>query len=238
MAWDYGSQYQLQRWVLERPDELNTDLTARNKALASWAQKIEWISPTSETTKELRDDAWNAIGLPEPSPQQAGWWPKGGAVWDAVARVHGSAGEVGGILVEAKGRVGELRSGGCKATAPESIQKISSALADVQASLGATPSPAWMGACYQPANRLAMLWFARCRSTPTVPVWLVSLYFLGENYPAVKAPHVGPTTEAAWRPIIQAVHAEVGLPPAPHELSPWWVESFLPVLEPPAAPGP
>lgn len=48
--------------------------------------------------------------------------------------------EIGALLVEAKGRVGELRSGGAKATAQSSIDTIRSAFADVQASLGVAPN--------------------------------------------------------------------------------------------------
>lgn len=126
---------------------------------------------------EPRDEAWKIIGLDGDSPAQAGWWPKGGAVWDAGAQVHGPDGQLGGILAEAKGREGELTSGGCKATAEQSIKAIRSALADVQNEFGIAPSPEWMGPCYQPANRLAVLWYARIRCQPPVPLWLVSLYF-------------------------------------------------------------
>jgi hypothetical protein len=234
VPWDYGSQHQLRRWILERPDAVNRDLLSRNPELAAWAETIEWISPTAASTVELRDQAWATAGLSEPSPRSAGWWPAGGAVWDAVARVHGTGGETGAIFLEAKGREGELTSGGCKATAPQSLETIRSALADVQASLGVTPSPEWMGACYQPANRLATLWFAREKRQPPAKVWLVSMYFLGEHYPTVKQgePHVGPTTEDAWEPIIAGLHSRMGLPAHPHLLSDWWIESFLPALEP------
>lgn len=168
MAWDYGSQHQLRRWILERHEEVNQDLIARNTELAKWARNIEWISPTASSDVELRDQGWEAVGLSAPSPQDAGWWPAGGAVWDAVARVRGPAGEIGGIFVEAKGREGELTSGGCTATAAKSLETIRSALADVQASLGTTPSPEWMCACYQPANRLAMSRSLARSSSPRV----------------------------------------------------------------------
>src|SRR5215210_913411 len=218
MAWDYGSQHQLRRWILERPDAVNADLLKRNHALRGWANKIEWLSPRHDTNVELRDQAWTEIGLAAPSPREAGWWPRGGAVWDAVARVHGRDGEIGGIFLEAKGRAGELTSGGTKATEP-AISTIKSALADVQAYLGVVPSEAWLRACYQPANRIALLWYARERCDPPVPVWLVSLYFLGEEYPTATKPEVGPQSEAAWEPIIEALHKRMGLPEHPHALT-------------------
>jgi hypothetical protein len=88
MGWDYGSQHQPRRWILERPDAVNNDLLTRDPGLAAWAQTIEWISPTVASTVELRDQVWATAGLPEPSPLSTGRWPAGGAVWDAVARVH------------------------------------------------------------------------------------------------------------------------------------------------------
>jgi hypothetical protein len=90
----------LRRWIVERPGDVNRELTSRNEELASWARRIEWLWPTAESGVE----AWQFIGLDGDSPVQAGWWPKGGAVWDAGARVHGPDGQIGGLLVEAKGR--------------------------------------------------------------------------------------------------------------------------------------
>ncbi len=233
MAWSYGSQHQLRRWILERPDDVTRDLRANNKELREWGSRVEWLSPRPDTHVELRDEAWREIGLVAESPQEAGWWPSGGGVWDAIARVHGSSGEVGGIFVEAKGRSGELTGGGMKATSAESVAKIKSALADVQAGLGVTPSTDWLRGCYQPANRLALLWYARKKCDPPAPVWLVSLYFLGEHYPKAATTEIGPEAEESWERILKALHERIGLPKPPHALSPWWIESFLPALEPP-----
>ena len=60
---------------------------------------------------------------------------------------------------------------------------IKAALADVQADLGVAPSEEWLRACYQPANRLALLWYARQRCDPPVPAWLVSLYSSARSTP-------------------------------------------------------
>jgi len=231
-AWPYGSQHQLRRWIVERPNEVNHELTSRNDEMAAWAQRIEWLWPTAASGVEQRDEAWQIIGLDGDSPAQAGWWPKGGAVWDAGARVHGPDGQVGGILVLAKGREGELTSGGCKATGEQSIKAIRSALADVQNEFGVAPSPEWMGPCYQPANRLAVLWYARIKRRPPVPLWLMSLYFCGERYPTVTGELIGPASEEEWEPVIGGIHRRMGLPPHPHALTPWWIEAFLPALEP------
>jgi hypothetical protein len=232
-SWPYGSQHQLRRWIVERPDEVNRELTSRNEGLRAWAQRVEWLWPSAESGAEPRDEAWQIIGLDGDSPVQAGWWPKGGAVWDAGGRVHGPDGQVGAILVEAKGREGELTAGGCKATDEQSIKTIRSALADVQNELGVTPSPEWMGACYQPANRLAVLWYARVKRQPPVPLWLVSLFFCGEHYPTATGELIGPASEQDWEPVIDDIHRRMGLPPHPHALTPLWIEAFLPALEPP-----
>lgn len=232
-TWPYGSQHQLRRWITERPDELNHALTSRNDDLAGWAHKIEWLWPTAASGAEQRDGAWALIGLDEPSPTAAGWWPRRGQVWDAGARVHGPDGQIGGLLVEAKGRENELTTTlGCTATSEQSIETITSALADVQNALNVAPSPEWMGACYQPANPLAALWYARIKRDPPVPVWLVSLYFTGERYKTVTGAIVGPASAEEWEPIIESLHRRMGLPPAPHLLTPWWIEAFLPALEP------
>ena len=174
------------------------------------------------------------MGLPGPSPVGDGWWPKGGAVWDAGARVHGPDGQIGGVLVEAKGRESELTSGGCKATSETSIKTIRSALADVQNALGVAPSHEWMGACYQPANRLAFLWYSRVKRDPPVPVWFVSLVLhrraLRDRRGRAGSAH--PAREA-WEPIIEALHKRMGLPPRAALSSPHrWIEAFLPALEP------
>ena len=233
MPYDYGSQYQLRRWVLERTDEFNAHLRRASPTLDEWVDDIAWIAPAAEDHHELRDEAWSAAGLPTPSPQDAGWWPPGGQVWDAVAKATGTDGQAGAIFVEAKGRESELRSGGSRATDPESISAIHSALADVQAAVETPIGTNWMGPTYQPANRLAMLYFARCKRQPPVPVWLVSLYVCGERYKSVSG-IVGPADEETWRPIIRSLHDEMGLPHGRTVLSEWWIELFLPALAPPA----
>ena len=99
MPYDYGSQYQLRRWVLERTDELNAYLRGASPTLDEWVDDIAWIAPVAEDHHELRDEAWSAAGLPTPSPQDAGWWPQRGPVWDAVAKATGRDGQAGAIFV-------------------------------------------------------------------------------------------------------------------------------------------
>ena len=44
---------------------------------------------------------------------------------------------------------------------------------------------------------------------------------------------VGPQRKEVWEPIIEALHTRIELPHHPHALTPWWIESFLPALQPP-----
>jgi hypothetical protein len=225
---DYGSQYQLRRWVNEEPDELTRRILGACQSLREWPpDKVEWLSPTPAHPAELRDEAWAAVGLPSPSPQEADWWPVGGPVWDAVARVEGPDEQCGGVFIEAKGRRSELRGPGTRAQ-DERRDKIKTALFDVQASIGVGPPPAdWLGRSFQPANRLAYLWFSRVKNDPAAPVWLISMYFLAETYRDTVKAATGPATEAEWRPLIGALHQEMELPEPPHLLSPYWGEVFL-----------
>lgn len=235
--YSYGSQRELFQYLIdpEHRRRINRTLLEDSPTLCDFAQvpaAIEWVSPDPKTGKELKDSAWEEIGLRAPSPPAVGWWPQSGPAWDAVARVTSPGGEVGAILVEAKGRVPELRSSGCQSTDAVNRRMITDALYDVQNTLGIPRDPTWLGPAYQPANRLAWLWFARehpeHREGP-LSVWLLSLYFCGVVYEGVK-PVIGPGNEAEWRPDIDRLHAEMGLPLAPHALSHYWLELFLPSI--------
>jgi hypothetical protein len=193
---------------------------------------LEWVAPTGpDDPRELRDEFWAEIGLAGPNPEDASWWPSRGPVWDAVARVPGPGGKVGGVVVEAKGRINEVSAGGCKATG-DSLKQIRNAFLDVQADLGIPPTTGWLRANYQMANRLAFLWFAR-RNGKERPLWLVWTYFLGERYPTATGVSVGPTSETEWAPAIQAAKDELRLP-THHDLSEFEATLFLPAVVPQA----
>jgi hypothetical protein len=230
-GYTYGSRHQLGRWIAERPADLQVQLHEACPTLADFATgPLEWIAPTGpDDRRELRDEFWAEVGLDGLSPQDAKWWPARGPVWDAVARVPGPDGQVGGVVVEAKGRAGEIVSGGCKASGA-SFERIRSAFADVQASLGVPSNPTWLRAYYQMANRLAYLWFAR-RYGDERPLWLVWIYFTGERYPTAAGFSVGPATQSEWSPAIQAAKDDLHLP-VEHDLSGFEATVFLPALVP------
>src|SRR4051812_875269 len=98
---EYGSKFELWQLVHQRTEALNAALIEESVTLREFASGIEWLAPSLDGT-ELRDAAWNQLGLPEPAPQAAGWWPPGGPTWDGVARVIGRDGRVGALFVEAK----------------------------------------------------------------------------------------------------------------------------------------
>jgi hypothetical protein len=233
MPYDYGSQYQLRRWVLERTDEFNAHLRRASPTLDEWVDDIAWIAPVAEDHHELRDEAWSAAGLPTPSPQDAGWWPQRGPVWDAVAEATGRDGQAGAIFVEAKGRESELRSWGSRATDPEGISAIRSALADVQAALE-TPSAS---TGWDPRISRRTGW--RCctsrvanGSRPCPSGWSPCTCAASATSPS--AGSSGQPSRKRGRPIIRSLHDEMGLPHGRTVLSEWWVELFFPALAPPA----
>jgi len=215
--YEYGSQRELLQYLIDPAHRLriNRLLLADSPSLKQFARvpaAIDWISPDPVSGKELKDAAWSKVGLRPPSPQAAGWWPASGPTWDAVAKVTGADGQTGAIFVEAKGRVPEIRSSGCQSRDPTNLTLITHAFHDVQNGLGLPKTPTWLGPTYQLANRLAWLWFARehdAHRADSLPVWLLSIYFCGVSYRAVK-PVVGPASEQEWRPEIKKFHDEMG----------------------------
>ena len=114
----------------------------------------------------------------------AAFWPRGGAHWDALARV----GSDGAIVLEAKANVPEIAAGsGCAAGqtgTPQALRdraQIEDALTRTRQALGVAEASAqaWLEThCYQYANRLAHLHFLRSTGTPA---WLVNLYFTNDT---------------------------------------------------------
>jgi hypothetical protein len=234
MSQQYGSKFELWQWVHGHTAGLSAALTAASVTLRGFASGITWLAPAHAGT-ELRDAAWTQVGLPQPTPQAAGWWPSGGPTWDGVARVTGADGRVGALFIEAKGHDREIRSSGTRA-GKSSLSTIKSALDDVQNGLDVPFGTDWLGAVYQPANRLAWIWFAREHEKhhgEPVEAWLVSIYFCGGVYPWGVKPVHGPASEKQWRPIIDGLHAEMKLPEH-HAVSDRVIELFLPAKGPPA----
>src|SRR5579863_7279000 len=142
-----GSQLQIQMYVNERTDALNSAVA---ESLSSYdVRDIHWVSPlAADTFSEYRDSEFlERVGLGLLKSRLLEFWPKRGPCWDALAQI-----ENGCLLIEAKSHVQEIYSGGCKAS-PESRDKIKSAFDATKAWLGVSPEVDWAGRLYQSANR-------------------------------------------------------------------------------------
>jgi len=226
-----GSRHRMQQWVHTRQAELNDALRERETLDAFLAGDPLWRSPlASEDYFEFRDTIWAVLNLAGESPQAAGWWPRGGPQWDAVAELLGRDGRRGVALVEAKSRESEDRSNADRANETTLNQRIA-AMAEVQADLGATKSD-WTRGRYQLANRLSHLWYLRERAR--IPAWLVLVYFVGDAFISGARPARCPATEAAWQPHIDAAWDDLGLRRNNHPLSDSVIELYLPVFSAPS----
>lgn len=91
-----GSRRRIAEWVNLRGDELQKRLFEWDSLAAYADGPIDWLSPlAADGFREIGDDLWHRADLPGPSPQEDGFWPARGPVWDAVARVPGRGGEPG-----------------------------------------------------------------------------------------------------------------------------------------------
>ena len=191
-----GSQKWLQHYVEHAPERLEPpDLGP-----------FDWLSPiASGRFAEYRDQAFlQALGLDHLARTLAGFWPKGGAVWDGLAKSP-----AGPILVEAKAHVAESFSSPCSATAEASRALIASSLAACAKDLGADPRSDWMRCHYQTANRLAHLWWLHRQG---VRAHLVFVHFVGDVGMG------GPKSAETWIAVERAAAYAMGLP-ARHALS-------------------
>ena len=95
-----GSQLQVQIYVNKRTRDLS-DAVSGFLGLDDW--DLEWVPPIeSDRYREHQDRAFLAAVRQEVlGSSLAGFWPKGGPVWDALAIVRRND-EQGVLLVEAK----------------------------------------------------------------------------------------------------------------------------------------
>ena len=158
-------------------------------------QISDWLSPIeSDDYREYQDDGFlNKIGLGSCTGQLVDdFWPKGGPVWDGLAKSHD--GTI--LLFEAKAHISEMFGGGMKAKAKASRDMILRSLEEtaeyIRAGYDAT---AWTDAMYQTANRLAHLYFLNKKIG--VKAKLIYLVFLNDD-----SILTGKETEEMWRTAI------------------------------------
>jgi len=169
---------------------------------------------------------WKAAGLGKPTPQQSGFWPARGPVWDGAAIVYGKGNRRGILLIEAKSHVAELRSGRSGAGG-ERLKQIRIALDEVKRGLGVRPDAKWAGRYYQITNRLAYLYYLRQRRQ--IDAWLASVYFLKDWFNG--GSRTFPAAENEWGECIRQAKQELRLP-ARHALTDYQKDIFVP-----ASPG-
>ena len=195
-----GSQRQIQTYVNERTDALNSAVAQSLSQYGLDENAIHWVSPLAiDTYSEYQDAEFlDRVGLGHLAPRLQDFWPRGGPCWDALARIEG-----GCILVEAKSHVPETYGGGSGATSPRSRQKIQKAFDATKAWLGVSPDANWTGPLYQSANRYASLYFLR--QIAGIQVFLVNVYFIGDRISPT------PLTREDWDAAIGSVNRELGL---------------------------
>jgi len=193
-----GSQRQIQTYVNERVNALNSAVAQSLSQYNLDEKDIHWVSPLAvDTYSEYRDSEFlERLGLGLRAPRLLEFWPQNGPCWDALARIKG-----GCLLIEAKSHVQEVYSDGCGATSPISKQKIQAAFDATKAWLGVPPYVEWTGRLYQSANRYASLYFLR--EIGGIQAYLVNVYFVGD-------PRT-PTNKEDWDAAIESVNRELGL---------------------------
>ena len=221
-----GSKQRMREVVERRQSEVQTALDSEWPEFKSFrTAPLEWLSPRArDGYRELQDDFWVRAGLPGATPQEDGFWPSSGPVWDGVAIVPGTQRD-GVLLVEAKSHQNELKSG-ATAAAGEPLAQIEAALADTKRHLGAAPDADWSTDYYQLANRLAYLYYLRVRRG--IPAWLLFIYSVGDSFRSGTSTVTGPRDPAGWRAAITDAERTLGLPES-HPLGAWTHKLFLEV---------
>jgi hypothetical protein len=193
-----GSQFWLQKLVNEQPETLNNAIVAVAPALEG--QTLEWVSPlSSEGYREYQDHAFlKKLGVELTKRPLESFWPKGGPVWDGLART--SAGDV--LLVEAKSHIPEAVSPPSRAS-EQSLKLIRASLDETKIYLNGNRDADWAGIFYQVANRLAHLYLLKTLNK--VPSHLVFIYFVGDQ--TMK----GPETVDEWKGAVRTIETFLGV---------------------------
>lgn len=217
LALGYGSAWHLLQCLGWQRNRFNALLAAELEAT-----DITWEdSPPHEGGKSypsgvpIRDGELKRIEFIDDEELQSAYdsfWPNRGEQqnWDAVGRAT-IRGESEWVLVEAKGRVGEIKSDGTTAKENGGRPKIRAAFTETLQALGydnadaARRADTWLKGHYQHANRVATLNFLLRQN---VPARLVFLYFCGDQHPGGKR---CPATPADWQPTLNEINESLGL---------------------------
>jgi len=212
---EYGSQYWLRLAVNYAPGIIYREII---KAVDDAKdQQIEWLSPLPPDFTEYRDQAFlDKLRLTLPRMQLENFWPKGGPVWDALART--AKGHV--FLCEAKAHIPEVNSPKSGASS-KSLRRIAASLNETRAFLNADPIVDWTRTFFQYTNRIAHLYFLR--EINGIDAYLINVYFLNDT-----TMH-GPTSVSEWKGALTLLKTHLGVTRT--KLSPFMKDIFIDIEE-------
>jgi len=205
-----GSQKWLQVIINQHQDMLDDDLKPRLGMTPN--DTITWLSPLAgDQYAEYRDNEFlQILGISLLRQSLDSFWPRGGPVWDGLART--SRGDI--ILVEAKSHISEMVST-CQAS-NESRDLIRKSLREAATFYGSSTPDTWESGFYQYANRLAHLYVLR--QLNDLPTWLLFVNFVNDIEMS------GPTLVEEWQTAINGVHIHLGI--QPERLQPYVIDLF------------
>lgn len=191
-------------------------------AKAIGARSIEWIdfpaggAAVYPSRAPIRDSEWTRLGFAPHNAQVAydAFWPKAGTQqnWDVVglADYGGTDREI--VLVEAKAHTGEVQFKGTEASEKGGRPLIRQAFVSTILGMGRgadeaeSVAEAWLGGCYQHANRFATLYFLLREG---IPARAVFLYFCGDAHPGGNCDC--PQSPDGWQPTLAKIKSQLGL---------------------------
>jgi len=210
---NYGSQYWLRVAVNQARDIIDRELTKAVKATSP----IEWISPITPDYQEFKDQEFiDRLRVKLKEKQLSEFWPKGGPVWDGLARTADNK----VFLIEAKAHIPEVNSPPSRASS-KSLNKIAVSLNETRAFLNANPFVDWTRTFFQYTNRIAHLYLLR--ELNGVDAYLVNVYFLNET--KMK----GPKNVEGWKGALALLKTHLGITRT--KLSPYMIDLFIDVEE-------
>ena len=212
-----GSLKDLQVLINRKQILVDEEIKSSIPSLAD--EKITWVSPKSnDDFAEYSDEEFLIkLNLNVQDICLYQFWPKGGAVWDALATT--ATNKV--ILVEAKANIPEIVTSPTRAS-EESKKLIVKSLNETKRFLNIKNKVDWSGMFYQYANRLAHLYFLREKCG--IDAYLVNIYFINDN--TVK----GPKTVEEWQGAINVINVYLGTNKR-HKLKSYTADIFIDVSE-------
>ena len=212
---DRGSQKWLQYLVNVEPELINRELGAFVEGISD--EEIRWLSPVRDDDySEYRDRAFlQRLGLTLEKVALSEYWPRGGPVWDGLARASSHF-----FLLEAKAHIPELNSTRMKAS-QKSAERIIGSLQQTKEFLGSGAHVDWASCFCQYTNRMAHLHLLRTMNG--VEAWLVNVYFFGDE------DMDGPRSAEEWQGAIRLMKSHLGL--GRHALRKFEISLFFDVRE-------